>query len=309
MVFSGTGFVANGLHVCGLSWSPVYLVDGEQPALFEAGFTCAWKISEQMVRRALMGRRQPETLFLTHVHWDHCGGAAYLERAFPGLSLAASARAAAIMKRPNAVALMKDLSAKLSKKALSVGGVDTSLLTDDPFLPFDINTVVQDGQTVTLGSDLTVQVLATPGHTSDHLSYYIPERRILVATEACGCQDRTGYVVSEFLVDYDAYMASLRRLAALPVEILCQGHHLVFVGEETVKDYFARSIRESERFRERAYAFLEAEEGDVEKVMARVKSEYYDSNPYLKQLEEAYLLNLRTRVTHLAQKRARRDRA
>ena len=256
-----------------------------------------------------MGRRQPETLFLTHVHWDHCGGAAYLERAFPGLSLAASARAAAIMKRPNAVALMKDLSAKLSKKALSVGGVDTSLLTDDPFLPFDINTVVQDGQTVTLGSDLTVQVLATPGHTSDHLSYYIPERRILVATEACGCQDRTGYVVSEFLVDYDAYMASLRRLAALPVEILCQGHHLVFVGEETVKDYFARSIRESERFRERAYAFLEAEEGDVEKVMARVKSEYYDSNPYLKQLEEAYLLNLRTRVTHLAQKRARRDRA
>ena len=89
MVFSGTGFVANGLHVCGLSWSPVYLIDAERPILFEAGFTCAWKINEQMIRSALMGR-QPELLFLTHVHWDHCGGTAYLKRAFPGLKVAAS---------------------------------------------------------------------------------------------------------------------------------------------------------------------------------------------------------------------------
>ncbi len=308
VIFTGTGCVANGLHVCGLSWSPVYLVDGERPVLFEASFTCAWQISERMIRAALTGRQQPEILFLTHVHWDHCGGAAYLKRAFPGLNLAASKRAAAIMKRPNAIALMKNLSAKVLQRARSIEGVDTSLLTDDPFLPFDTDLVVQDGQTIATGSDLTVQVLATPGHTSDHLSYYIPERRILVATEAIGCQDRTGYVVSEFLVDYDAYMTSLKRLAALPVEILCQGHHLVFVGEETVKDYFARSIRESERFRERVYAFLEAEKGDIEKVMARVKSEYYDSNPYPKQLEEAYLINLRTRVTHLAQKHARGNR-
>ena len=115
-------------------------------------------------------------------------------------------------------------------------------------------------------------------------------------------QDRTGYIVAEFLIDYDMYLRSLKRLATLPVEILCQGHHLVFVGEDTVRDYFARSIREAERLKDHVSDLLQAHEGDVEKVMARIKSEQYDSNPYLKQPEEAYLLNLRARITHLAEK-------
>jgi 2-aminobenzoylacetyl-CoA thioesterase len=301
MVFSGTGSVANGLHVCGLSWSPVYLIDAERPILFEAGFTCLWRINEQMIRSALMGR-EPEMLFLTHVHWDHCGGTAYLKRVFPGLKVAASKKAATIMTRPNALALMKDLSARVIPKALSIEGADTSRVSNEPFLPFDIDVVLQDGQTIKMGDDLTIQVLATPGHTGDHLSYYIPEKKILVATEACGAQDRTGYIVAEFLIDYDMYLRSLKRLATLPVEILCQGHHLVFVGEDTVRDYFARSIREAERLKEHVSDLLRAEKGDVEKVMARIKSEQYDSNPYLKQPEEAYLLNLRARITHLAER-------
>ena len=139
------------------------------------------------------------------------------------------------------------------------------------------------------------------------MSYYMPEKKILVATEASGCLDRAGQIITEFLVDYDAYLASLKRLAALPVEVLCQGHHFVFVGAKEVSSFFARSIREAEFFKERVYKLLDVEGGRVEQVVARIKAEQYDANPYVKQLEKAYLLNVRAQVTHLAEKHEKSD--
>jgi 2-aminobenzoylacetyl-CoA thioesterase len=299
VVFGASGPVAHGLYVCGIPWSPVYLLDGKQPVLFEAGFTCMWRIAEQMIRSVSLNR-EPEILFLTHVHWDHCGAAGYLRRAFSGLRVAASMRAAEIMKRPNAISLMTELNAQIAPKVASINGVDTSRLSNEPFLPFHVDLILDDGQTLELGTDVTVRVLATPGHTRDHVSYYIPEKKTLIATEACGCVDRAGQFITEFLVDYDAYLASVERLAALPTEILCQGHHFVIVGAQEVKDFFARSIREAGAFRARIYEFLDAEGGDVERVVARIKAEQYDANPHVKQLEQAYLLNVHAQVAHLA---------
>jgi len=301
-VFDKLGPVADGFYVCGVPWSPVYLLDGERPVLFEAGFTCIWQIAARMIRAILMGR-EPEVLFLTHVHWDHCGAAGHLKRSFRELRIAASKRAGQIMKRPNALALMADLNKKVIPRVASVDGVDTSLVSEEPFLPFDVDTVVEDRQTIELGSDLTVRVLATPGHTRDHVSYYIPEKKILVATEASGCLDLAGGFITEFLVDYDAYLASLRRLADLPVEVLCQGHHLVFVGAKEVSTFFARSIRGAESFKEHVYELLDDEGGSVERVVARIKAEQYDANPYVKQIEQAYLLNVRAQVVHLASRK------
>jgi hypothetical protein len=133
------------------------------------------------------------------------------------------------------------------------------------------------------------------------LSYYIPEKRILVATEAVGCADSTGHIVTEFLVDYESYLAGLKRLAALDVAVLCQGHHFVFIGE-AVKDFFAHSIESAKRFKTRVEELLRAEGGSVERVVARIKAEEHDNKPLPKQPDKAYLLNLTARVTHVAEK-------
>ena len=308
MVFGGTGLVENGLYVCGIPWSPVYLLDADQPVLFEAGFTCTWRLSRQMIS-SIVGQRHPAMLFLTHVHWDHCGAAGYLRRAFPGMSIGASARAAEIIKRPNAVTLIAELNAQVTGKVAAIEGLDTSGLSREPFLPFDVDVVLQDGQVSMQGAGITVEVLATPGHTRDHLSYYIPERKILIATEASGCIDRAGQFITEFLVDYDAYLASLDRLASLPVEILCQGHHYVVSGAQEVKDFFALSRKEARAYAARVHELLDAEEGSVERVVARIKAEQYDTNPHVKQLEQAYLLNVQAQVAHLAARKKVTERS
>ncbi len=301
MPSSCTGLIKDNFYTCGLPWSATYLLDTERPVLFESGFCCAGPLYEEDIRR-ILGEREPELLFLTHVHWDHCGSAGYLKRAFPSLKVAASERGAEIMKRPNAVDLMVRLSANVVPLVEAFPGIDHAGLHRGPFIPFDVDVRLKDGQTIELGNGLTVEVLATPGHTRDHLSYYVPQKRILIATEASGCLDRAGNIITEFLVDFDAYLSSLKRLAALHVDVLVQGHHFIHTGEE-VAPFFARSIVEAQRYRDHVCALLDARGGVVEDVVQQIKAEQWDTNPGIKQPEEPYLINVRTQVAHFAGKR------
>ncbi|MGA3173801.1 MAG: MBL fold metallo-hydrolase [Syntrophorhabdales bacterium] len=300
MIFGTTGPLTDDFYALGLAWSPVYLLNGKRPVLFEAGFACGGRIYAEAIRS--FAQRQPEILFLTHVHWDHCGAAGYLKEAFPGLAIAASGRASRIVERPNARELMRTLSENVKPLVARLPGVDEAMVLDLHFQPFEVDMTLEGGQIIELDEYLSVAVMATPGHTRDHLSYYIPEKRILIATEASGVLDRAGAIITEFLVDYDAYLSSLKRLAALPVDILCQGHHFVFVGADEVRSFFSRSLSEAERFRDRVYRLLEATGGSAEEVVRQIKAEQWDSNTSVKQAETAYLLNLRTQVAHLAEK-------
>jgi glyoxylase-like metal-dependent hydrolase (beta-lactamase superfamily II) len=301
MILRRAGLIGKGFHVVGLSWSPVFLLEATSSILFEAGFSCAAEIYEEGIRRVLK-QRQPDMLFLTHVHWDHCGSAGQLQQRFPQLKIAASARSAAILARPNARKLMGELNRNIVPTVANMEETDKSLLNNIPFRPFSINFKLVDGQEIRLAKDLTVQALATPGHTRDHFSYYIPERKILIAGEAAGCLELTDYVEVQFLADYEAYMASLRRLSTLPVEILCQGHHFVFVGRTEVKEFLKRSIEAAEHYQRDIVDLLRQENGSVDAVVARLKVERYDPIVGLKQPEEAYLLNLKAQVAQLHQK-------
>ena len=123
----------------------------------------------------------------------------------------------------------------------------------------------------------------------------------MIASEAVGCADTTGHVVTKFLVDFEVYLKSLTRLAALDVDTLCQGHRLVYTGSE-VADYFERSIRTAAQFKDQVVDLLIREGGDIRRVVELVQADEYDSRPEPKQPEPAYRINLEARVKHLAQK-------
>lgn len=298
MFFTTTGEAAAGLHVIGSREVPCYLLDGEEPVLFDSGFAALGPAYLQDIQAVLGTQRRPQTLFITHVHFDHCGSAAFFQEHIAGLSIAASAKAAAIIQRPGAVKLIGELNQHVADQ---IGGWKPDFQPGPPFAPFSIDRIVEDGQRIELAGGLTVEVIATPGHTWDFLSYYIPERKILIASEAVGCPDATGgNIVTEFLVDYQAYMDSMARLAGLEVQVLCPGHRMVFTGRDAA-DYIARSRESAKTFKARVDELLREEGGDQERVTARVKAEEWDPRPYPKQPEPAYLLNLRARVKHLAE--------
>lgn len=295
MIIDRKGAITEHLHVLGPPQVPCYLVDAPRPVLVDAGFSCLAHLYEADIRHAL-GPREPAYLCLTHAHFDHCGSAASLKEAFPSLSICGSGRCSGILGRPGAIERISALN-ELASAQLESMGVEG--LATDPFQTFGLERELEDGDELDLGDGLTLQVLASPGHTRDFTSYYVPEERILIAGEAVGCADVTGYIFTEFLVSYDDYMESLSRLASLPVRVLCQGHLFVYTDEDA-QDYLRRSMRSARDYRTWVERLLDEEDGDVDRVIQRVRAVEYDPKPAdSRQPEPAYLMNVRARITHL----------
>ena len=298
MIFTQTGKLTDFFYVLGNRHFPTHLLLGQRPVLFEAGISCLGSLYEKEIRN-ILGNTKPEILFLTHVHYDHCGTAGFLQQSFPGLKIAASKRASQIVRRPNAIQFMQQLNRETTHwMETEAPGIPE----DIAFKPFNVDLVLSDGDRMEIEPGLVVDIIETPGHTWDGLSYYIPEKKLLVAGESAGCMSPAGFIYTEFLVDFEAYLDSIRRLATLEVDILCQSHHQVMTGSDA-RSFFERSLQSAQDYKRRVVELLNEENGDLEKVAAQVKAEEYDPIHGPKQPEQAYMINLAARVKHLAGER------
>lgn len=291
-----TGRLAPGLYGLGNHHTPCFLLEGSQPVLIEGGLSCLTRHYLKDARELLNGR-QPSHLFLTHAHYDHCGAAGYLKKAFPQMEICAAAKAASIVTRPNAIKLITQLNQEVARYAQTLGLEDPSL---EDFVPFEVERVLDDGEEVELEGGLTIRALATPGHTWDSMSYYVPQRGYLFCGEALGTDRNDGYLVTELLVGYDVYEQSILKLAELEVEVICQGHYTVHSGK-VARDYFRRALDSTREFKQWVFDILEQEGGDVRRTMQRVKEGEWDPKPEPKQPLPAYLLNLEPRIKCMAQ--------
>lgn len=270
---------------------PIYLLDGDRPAIFDAGISCLGEIYAAEIKKVL-GQRKPVYCFLTHSHFDHCGAVSVLKNNFPSLQVISSSKARKILARPNAIALIRELnhSAGLSLKELGI-----EFHASANFEPFEIDDTMGNGEVIQLAKGLTVCAYETPGHTWDCLSYFIPEKKVLFSSEAGGQPDLTGYIFSECLADCDEYHQSMKLLGRLDFDVICLGHLFVYTGQDSRK-YMRDSIAEHGNFRKLVETSLIEENWDIDRVKKRIKAFEYDSNPGPKQIESAYLLNLEARI-------------
>jgi glyoxylase-like metal-dependent hydrolase (beta-lactamase superfamily II) len=291
MIINNTGQIIDGLYMVGTPAMPVYLLDGEKPAIFDAGLAFFGKIYADGIRQVL-GRRNLQYCFLTHSHFDHCGSVSFLKKEFSDLKVVASAKAKKVLGRPNALALIRKLTRANEPLAKTIG---IELVEFQRFEPFEVDVTLKGGEFIKLSPDLTVQVVETPGHTRDCLSYFIPQKKVLLCSEAAGVPDATGYIVSEALVDFDQYYESMSRLSEVEFDVLCLGHRQVLIGQDA-NDYFRKSMTHCRDFLNLVESSLIEEDGNVQKVLAQIKTIQYDPIQGPKQSEPAYLLNLEAKV-------------
>nr|NJM01372.1 MBL fold metallo-hydrolase [Desulfobacula sp.] len=291
MIITKSGKITDGFYIVGPAAVPVYLLDGPAPVLFDAGFTALGPLYEAGIRE-ILGDRSPEYLFFTHSHFDHIGAAGYFKQAWPGLKIGCSRRCREILSKESALRLIRELNREGAGNLIKMG---VRPLSEAPFEPFDTDIVIQPGKMMELSPGLTLTGLDTPGHTRDFISYWIPEKRILIASEAVACYQNNGYIQTEFLVDFDACLDSLMKIKNLDPAVLCAGHNAVFTGEDAGR-HIRASVGAANRYLAMTEGFLKKEKGDMDRTVSSVKALEWDDRPWPKQPESAYLLNTRQRV-------------
>jgi glyoxylase-like metal-dependent hydrolase (beta-lactamase superfamily II) len=175
-----------------IAWSTAYWIDG---LLIDTGPACA---ARDLLR--VLDPVPVTQIALTHAHEDTMGGLAALQATYPHARIYASAYALETLRRPERLRLQwyRRLAWGLPqgvRGVISLDEVDNTLTTQD----------------------YGFRVVETPGHTSDHISYYEPHQRWVF----CGDAYTVGRVRT-WPRDADLFgvVSSLRTLADLRPERL-----------------------------------------------------------------------------------------
>lgn len=157
----------------------------------------------QLVRHELAGRRL-SAIANTHLHSDHCGGNATLQRAF-GVPLA----------MPPGLA---DAVSRWDDEALSYRA------TGQRMEPFRHDQLLQPGTAVRAGGR-DWEVIAAPGHDPHMVMLFDRAHGVLVSADALW-ENGFGLIFPEVVGEpgFDDMAAVLELIAALPVRVVVPGH-------------------------------------------------------------------------------------
>jgi len=247
--------ITDELLMLGTPQYPLYLVEtpGEM-VLFEGGTGAVGPILLEQLDALGIDRARIRQLVVTHAHPDHVMAVPLLRRSFPGVAVLASEAAARTLQAEKAVAAFSHMDDALTDALHKAGAVapEHRRMADEKQIAVD--RVIGEGDTIAVDG-LSFTVLETPGHSDCSLSFFEPQQRVLVISDA------TGYYLPEpdfwwpnYFADYRKYLGSMERLAGLGAEVLCLSHNAAIRGAEDVAAYFAAAIAATRQYHARIVA-------------------------------------------------------
>ncbi len=212
--------VTSNVHMVGGSGlsdsadAAVYLVKGGQEcALIDAGTGRKTDIIMKNVRRAGCDPESITTLFLTHCHYDHTGGANEIRR-LTGCTVASHEADAEFLDSGDS----RVTAASWYGTWMEPTPIDTKIIESERAFPV---------------GDLIMNFYHTPGHSpgSSVLTVVSDGQLVLFG------QDVHGPLNEVLLSERDRYLESLEFLLSLDADILCEGHFGVYAGKEKVRSF------------------------------------------------------------------------
>lgn len=257
--------------------------DGNTAILYDTGFGfTGFEVAENI--RSVLGTRELDYILLTHSHYDHALGSAYILRHYPNARVVAGRYAAEIFRRDGAKRVMRELDAKFAQKC---GVCDYEFLGDE--LRVDI--AADDGDIIKTRS-MSFEVMNLPGHTRCSVGYYCKEQELFLSTETLGVYDGKNVIVPSYLVSYTSAIESIMRVSGLKISKLLAPHYGILDEKQT--RFFLENMKSaSEKAAEDIKMRLMQNCGDDEIIRA-FKDKYWHG--YIKEIYPEDAVNLNTSI-------------
>jgi glyoxylase-like metal-dependent hydrolase (beta-lactamase superfamily II) len=207
-------FAVGGPGLSGPEDCCVYLVDASSElVLIDTGAGFKVNKIEKNIQSAGFEPAQIWHIIVTHCHIDHIGGLKSFVQRYGSKVVAHELDREGIEGKNN------DLT------AASLYGIDYQPVKID-------NSIKGDNEILNLG-DLKFNLIHTPGHTPGSMSPYIDTKngRVLFG------QDIHGPFSTSWGSNIAMWRASMEKLLALNVDILCEGHFGIFQPKANVERY------------------------------------------------------------------------
>ena len=205
-----------------LSANNILFIGHHDTAIVDTGYCSHAEQTVDLVRGALVGRALDRVLN-THLHSDHCGGNAALQKAWPGVLTAIPPGQADHVRQWDAYAL-------------------SYTPTGQECPPFRADTLLMPDSCVLLG-DKPWQVHAAPGHDPHSVVLFEPQGRVLISADALW-ENGFGVVFPELEGDnaFAEVAATLDVIEKLSPQVVIPGHGPVFADAPRAIDGARRRL-------------------------------------------------------------------
>ena len=225
---------------------PAYLSLGKEGLLIEGGTGATFSIMVDQIKALGVNPETIKYIALTHTHPDHIGAVPHFQLHWPHIKLMASAIGARTLKRRELFRefQLTDLGiAQLMKAKSEI----KSLPKPIEVYAFNVDSIIQEGDRIDLGEEISWTVHETPGHSPCHISLFEETERILALGDSTGfCVPEKDSIWPNYFDSLEKYCDSIRKLSTLNAKQAVLSHNGMIEGD--VQAYLVKAMKATEQY-------------------------------------------------------------